>query len=217
VQEEGAEQMASAKQCAVVKDGAVYVLAAGTKVYVKTADICAATGKSNQWIGQLTSQGILNKAATPHGSLYDAGESMSAYCRMLEDRTEGDLTDDDKKHERTTRVAEAMLKTSKATIARLEAQEMQGKMHRADDVAEFWDDMGYAIRAVMMALPGRVAVDVANATGADAALCAEIIKKECYKGLEELKRHRYDPVQYEEKVRGRMNWDILGTDADDDF
>ena len=45
--------MAAKKQDVVVEDGAVYVLRAGTPVYVKTADICSMTGKSNQWIGQL--------------------------------------------------------------------------------------------------------------------------------------------------------------------
>ena len=42
--------MAAKKQDVVVEDGAVYVLRAGTTVYVKTADICSMTGKSNQWI-----------------------------------------------------------------------------------------------------------------------------------------------------------------------
>ena len=37
---------------AVIEDDAVYVLRTGTPIFVKTADICAMTGKSNQWIGQ---------------------------------------------------------------------------------------------------------------------------------------------------------------------
>ena len=44
----GAQPMAPRKQDIVVEDGAVYVLRAGTPVYVKTADICSATGNSNQ-------------------------------------------------------------------------------------------------------------------------------------------------------------------------
>ena len=35
--------MAAKKQDVVVEDGAVYVLRAGTPVYVKTADICSMT------------------------------------------------------------------------------------------------------------------------------------------------------------------------------
>lgn len=66
--------MAAKKQDVVVEDGAVYVLRAGTPVYVKTADICSMTGKSNQWIGQLVAQGTLHKRSTLHGSLFDVTE-----------------------------------------------------------------------------------------------------------------------------------------------
>ena len=59
------------KKTAVVENGAVYVLQAGTPIYVKTADVCAILGKSNQWVGQLTSQGTLNKSKTAHGALYN--------------------------------------------------------------------------------------------------------------------------------------------------
>lgn len=76
--------MAAKKQDVVVEDGAVYVLRAGTPVYVKTADICSMTGKSNQWIGQLVAQGTLHKRSTPHGSLFDVAEAVRAYCSMLE-------------------------------------------------------------------------------------------------------------------------------------
>ena len=78
--------MATKKQDVVVEDGAVYVLRAGTPVYVKTADICSMTGKSNQWIGQLVAQGTLHKRSTPHGSLFDVTEAVRAYCSMLEAR-----------------------------------------------------------------------------------------------------------------------------------
>lgn len=78
--------MASRKQDIIVEDGAVYVLRAGTRIYVKTADICRMIGKSNQWVGQLVSRGTLNKKTTPHGALFELPEAMSDYCDMLEDR-----------------------------------------------------------------------------------------------------------------------------------
>lgn len=209
--------MAARKQDVVVEDGAVYVLRAGTKVYIKTADVCAATGKSNQWIGQLVSQGTLNKVRTPHGVLFEAKETFLAYNRMWEDRSAPqEEIEENKKHERGRRAAELTLKASKAKMVQLELQELQGKMHRSEDVQEFWDDMGFAIRSVLLALPGRVAMEMAEATGADAAVCASIIRSECIKGMEELKLHRYDPAKYEEKVRGRMNWDELAADLEDD-
>ena len=72
------------------EDGKLYSLEAGTPIYVKTADICRMTGKSNQWIGQLTSQGVLTKEKTKYGSLYELSAAMPAYCHMLEERAEDD-------------------------------------------------------------------------------------------------------------------------------
>jgi len=68
------------QQPVVVEDGAIYVLQPGISVFVKTADMCSAIGVSNQWVGQLTSQGILSRTRTPHGSLYELNGNMSNYC-----------------------------------------------------------------------------------------------------------------------------------------
>lgn len=53
------------------------------------------------------------------------------------------------------------MKASKATIAKLEADELKGTMHRAEDVAALTEDLVYTIRGALNALPGRLAVDVA--------------------------------------------------------
>ena len=58
--------------------------------------------------------------------------------------------------------------------AKAEADELQGKMHRSEDVAAMTTDLIYAIRGAMMALPGRLAVDVASANSP--AEAAEIIR-----------------------------------------
>ena len=193
--------MAAKKQDVVVEDGAVYVLRAGTPVYVKTADICSMTGKSNQWIGQLVAQGTLHKRSTPHGSLFDITEAVRAYCSMLEARAGPAKTEEE-------------IKIAKANIAKAEADELQGKMHRSEDVAAMTTDLIYAIRGAMMALPGRLAVDVAAAQSP--AEAAEIIRREVNKAMRELSNYRYDPKKYEERVRERRAWEAdSGRDADD--
>ena len=146
------------KQNVVVEDGVVYVLRAGTPIYVKTADICAMIGKSNQWVGQLVSQGILSKRSTSHGTLFDITATIRTYCSMLESRAaKEEKTEDEKKRDDARSAADATLKVSKATIARLEAAELQGKMHRSEDVAALTEDLIYTIRGALMALPGRLA------------------------------------------------------------
>lgn len=198
---------AQKKQDVIVEDGAVYVLRAGIPVYIKTADICAMTGKSNQWIGQLVSQGVLSKRSTPHGAMFDATAAMRAYCDMLESRAKASEDKAATANEKEKQEAEISIKKAKAIITVLEAKELQGKMHRSEDVAAMTEDLVYTIRGMLLALPGRLAVDVASASSPSEA--AEIIRQEVYKVMEELSHYRYDAKKYEERVRERRSWDLI--------
>ena len=111
-------------------------------------------------------------------------------------------------------VEQEELVKKRASIAKAEADELQGKMHRSEDVAAMTTDLIYAIRGAMMALPGRLAVDVASANSP--AEAAEIIRREVNKAMRELSNYRYDPKKYEERVRERRAWEAdSGRDADD--
>ena len=154
--------MAKAKEAAIIENGNVYILQAGTPIFVKTADICSMVGKSNQWIGQLTSQGTLNKSATPHGAYFCVADTIRAYCDMLEERAEPSPTDEEsEKIEKDRRKADASIKAAKAIIAGLEAKERQGKMHRSEDVAAMTEDLLFAVRGNLLALPGRLSIEAA--------------------------------------------------------
>ncbi len=205
--------MAKQKAIADIKDDAVYILQAGTPVFVKTADICSITGKSNQWIGQLTSQGTLSKKQTLHGAMYELIPTLQDYIASIEDRIE-DQTEDEKKVEQQRRKAEATFKAAKASIASMDAKERAGKMHRSEDVAALTEDLVYAIRGALLALPGRLAVDVIAAK--DAAEASEIIRQEVYKIMDELSTYRYDSAKYQDRVRARLNMDALDVEADDE-
>lgn len=191
--------------------GATYVLQAGKPIFVKTADLCAMTGKTNQWISQLTAQGVLNKENTEHGSLYDLRVNMRAYCEMLEARTKR-VDEAAVKLEAEKNKADTQLKQARAAIAVLEASELKGKMHRSEDVAALTEDLVYSIRTMLVALPGRLAVDVAGIT--DPAEAATIIRSEVHKVMEELAGYQYDPRKYEERVRERQSWDALHDDQE---
>lgn len=194
------------KTLAAPADGATFVLQAGKPIYVKTADVCAMTGKSNQWIGQLTSQGILNKEQTEHGSLYDLRTNIRAYCEMLESRSKK-VDSEALEVEANKNKADLQFKQAKAAIAVMEANELKGKMHRSDDVAAMTEDMVFNIRSMLMALPGRLAVEVVNAE--DAAHAAVIIRGEVHNLMDELSKYEYDPKRYEERVRQRQSWEAL--------
>ena len=207
----GAENGGAGKPVAEIRDGAVYVTQPGTKVYFKTADVCAMTGKSNQWIGQLASQGVLNKVQTPRGNLYEIHDTVSAYLSNLTEKQENEKKSS-KELETEKLEAEVKLKKSKAAMAVLDAGERAGKMHRSEDVAAMTEDLIFAIRGALLALPGRLAVDVLTAT--NAAEASELIREEVSRVMEELSRYQYDPAKYQERVRERMRLEALDGDGE---
>lgn len=203
--------MGKEKPIAEIRDGAVFVLTPGTPVYVKTADVCAMTGKSNQWIGQLVSQGSLFKKQTSHGQMFDVSETVRDYIEMIESRTE---SEEDQQTTQKRNKADAALKQAKATKATLEVKELMGEMHRSEDVAAMTEDLIYTIRGALIALPGRLAVDVAAAN--DAAEASDIIRREISSVMEELSLYKYDSKKYEARVRERLNKNPAVYDEDED-
>ena len=193
-----------------IEDGAVYVLQPGTKIYVKTADLCAMTGKTNQWIGQLVSQGVLFKRRTAHGVLFELHEAVRGYVdKLAERKREKNAAGADLEQQKLA--AEVRFKQAKAQISEYDAEERRGTMHRSEDVAAMTEDLIFAIRGALTALPGRLAVDVAGVQTASEA--AEIIRREVALVMEELAGYRYDPERYLERVRQRMK--LEAADAGD--
>ena len=205
--------MAEKKPDVIVENEAVYLLRPGLAVYVKTADICRLIGKSNQWVGQLVSRGTLHKKKTPHGIMFELSNNMQDYCAMLDARAEPEKSDADLKRENAKSAAEITLKAAKATIAQLEAAELQGKMHRSEDVAAMTEDLIFTMRNMLAALPGRLAVDVAAAESA--AEAADIIRREVHSIMAEIAKYRHDPAKYEERVRERKKWEVAELEDDE--
>ena len=186
-----------------------------TPGYCKAEDLANLFALTGQWINQLTRDGVLKKRDTPAGKRYNVVESTRAYVQYLRDKAagRGDKNIPEAK-ELEKFDAEVRIKQAKAQIAELESQELQGIMHRSEDVAALTEDLIYTIRDALMALPGRLAVDVAKAD--TAAEAAEIIKREVYAVMKELSSYKYDPEKYEERVRARMDWSADNGGFDDD-
>ena len=103
--------MAANKPEVIVEGDVVYITRPGLAVYVKTADICRLIGKSNQWVGQLVSQGTLHKKKTPHGLMFELASNMPDYCAMLDARAEPEKSEADLKRENAKSAAEITLPT----------------------------------------------------------------------------------------------------------
>lgn len=70
--------------------------------------------------------------------------------------------------------------------------------------------------SMIMALPGRLAMDVVQVASANEA--SALIRAECYKILNELANYNYDPAVYQRRVRDREGWSdvIVAADEADD-
>ena len=187
-----------------------------TPGYCKTEDLANLFGLTGQWINQLTRDGVIKRRETPAGKRYNVVESVRAYTQYLRDKAASRADKgipEDKELEKFE--AEVKIKQAKAKIAELEADELQGIMHRSEDVADMTEDLIYTVRGSLMALPGRLAVDVTSAQ--TAAEAAGIIRAEVFKVMQELSQYRYDPQKYEERVRDRMKWETeREADSDDE-
>ena len=74
-------------------------------------------------------------------------------------------------------------------------------------------DMCDTIRNMLLGMPGRLAVDVANCDSAEE--CSVIIRDAVNAILEELSNYQYDPKKYEELVREREDMDDKPQDDDE--
>ena len=193
---------------------------------VSTTEMATVLGVSARRVQQMAQDGTV---PTCRKGFFRLADSVQRYIKFLSD---GPMDEEDKKLEKTRRVAETTMKASKATIAKLEAEELKGTMHRAEDVAALTEDLVYTIRGALNALPGRLAVDVAavstpagdDASGVphdgalvmgdppDVAGKREVIRKEVSKVMRELAGYHYDPKKYEERVRERRDWSERDSD-----
>lgn len=166
-------------------------------------------------VQQLAKEGIL-PAASQRPYKFDLLPTVKAYIRYLRDRANGKeaKTADTVKAEADKLRAEADLKQSKAKIAELQLKELEGKMHRSEDVEALTNDLVYIARSMIMALPGRLAMDVVQAGSANEA--SALIRTECYKILDELAGYQYDPEAYRRRVRDREGWSDALADEEAD-
>ena len=82
--------------------------------------------------------------------------------------------------------------------------ELKGRLHAAEDVEDMTADLALVIRSSLMAMPGRVSVELADID--DATEISECLKKEIYAILEDLSNYEYNPEEYRKRVRNRRGW-----------
>ena len=180
---------------------------------VDSKTIAALFSMTDRRVQQLTKEGIITATKQGNANRYDLLPTIQKYIKYLSDKANGkELSKRDTETEDRKLNAEADLKRSKADMAALQLKELEGKMHRSEDVEAVMSDLVFTIRAMLMALPGRLAMDVAGANTASEV--SEIIRAEVYKILDELSGYKYDPEEYARRVREREGWRELSDDEE---
>lgn len=181
---------------------------------VDSKTIAALFDMTTRRVQQLTKEGVITAVKEGNANRYDLLPTIQKYIRYLTAKANGrEPSKKDTEIESRRLEAEADLKRSKADISALQLKELEGTMHRSEDVEAVMTDLVYSIRSMLVALPGRLAVDVSSA--ASPAEASDIIRTEVYKILEELASYKYDPEVYARRVRDREGWSELSDDADD--
>ena len=172
---------------------------------VDSKTIAALFDMTPRRVQQLTKDGVIAAVKEGNANRYDLLPTIQRYIRYLTAKANGrEPSKKDSEIEGRRLEAEADLKRSKADIAALQLSELEGTMHRSEDVEAVMTDLVYNIRSMLVALPGRLAE------------ASEIIRTEVYKILTELAGYKYDPEVYARRVRDREGWsEQLADDADD--
>ena len=190
--------------------------AAVKKTIVETKAVAVLFGLTVRRIQQLTQDGILVTETVGRKRGYDLMPTVRRYISYLQGKiSQKGASREDYDNESRKIKAEAEIKEAKAAMLALERDELQGLMHRSEDVEAMTTDLVFTIRGMLLALPGRLAIDLASITAPPEI--SERIRQEVYVILHELANYKYDPTAYKKRVRDRQGWqDFEKTEADGD-
>lgn len=183
---------------------------AETPGYWPTTKIAELFELTARRIQQLTQDGVLKTHETPAGRRYNVAEATKDYLRYMRRQLEQKQSAQNNKLETDKLQAEVDIKNAKARVAELQLAELEGTMHRAEDVETMTTDLVFNIRSALMAMPGRLAVDTAELTSP--AETSVRIQEEVNEILRSLSQYQYDPEEYKKRVKDRQGWAIIEDD-----
>lgn len=167
---------------------------------INSAELAKILGKSERHIQTLVKNDCITAIKKGTKNTYDLYRVIQEYVNYMVKQNNKEFTslEDEKLNE------EIRYKRAKASKAILELEELEGNMHAAKDVEEMTTDLVLAIRSYLLALPGKLAVELASMK--KETEIAEAIKKEVCAILDDFSRYEYNPEEYRKRVRERQGW-----------
>ena len=125
-------------------------MAEGKQNLQGSAIIAKLFGVTDRRVQQLAKDGVI-PAASVRPYKFDLLPTVQAYIRYLSDKANGkeSKSADTVQAEADKLRAEADLKQSKAKIAEMQLKELEGKMHRSEDVEAVMNDLVYTVRSMV--------------------------------------------------------------------
>ena len=152
-------------------------------------------------IQKLAKQKILPYVAkTKEGYQFDLPKTMVAYIYYLQELV-GNRSQATEEQEQKRLDADIRLKEIKAEIALLDLKELKAELLRAEDVQAFIEDLASTTKALLLGLPGRLAMDLSNAK--TAAERSETIEEVIFEILEQLAEYEFTVEFYKKRVAER--------------
>lgn len=135
--------------------------------------LAQAWGLTVDRVYQLQRQGVIRKAEKNLYSFFEQNRQYIEYIRRDGAREDNRVATDEKKREKMD--ADKRYKIAKAQAQEMELDEIRAQMHRSEDIQKIWTDHIMMLRAMILAIPGKCAIDCASADTPVAA--REIIKR----------------------------------------
>lgn len=179
------------------------------KKMVNSGELAKIIGRTDRTIQLMAKDGILSFEKIRNKNQYDLYVVVQEYIDYLTKSNNEKISSNEDAKLRE----EVRYKRAKADIMELELKEIEGQMHRAEDVEEMTTDLVLAVRSALLSLPGRLGVNLASVN--TAAECSDVIKKEICEILEDLSKYQYDREKYRKKVRERQGWKEMMEDEQD--
>lgn len=171
-------------------------------------------------VQQLTQDGVISttdvKESGRKVKRYELIPTVKAYIKFLQDKAYGR----EKKMSETDLItrklqADVDFREAKAKMAQLQLDEIEGRMHSAEDVECMTTDLCLAIRSALLAMPGQLSKDVAEES--DPSQVQILIKDTVCLVLEELSRYEYSKENYRKRVAERQGWQqVMNQDESED-
>lgn len=170
---------------------------------VSTKAIAECIGCSQRRVQQLKKEGVLQSVKVGRVDRFPLAKTLAHYIAHLK---EGQPTNEEQGNEARKLAAEARYREIKAEQEALKLAELEGAMHRSEDVRAATGQLVHAVRSALLSLPGRLAVDVSSVSSADEA--STIIRREVEAVLGDLTEYRYNPEAYAEMLKARTGMEV---------